>query len=110
MQVRTWWQRLCLRPADGLIPLDADHSDRDNAEEIPEFVASFITWHDGSFDDLIEDVAYDQISCVTFLSIPTGQIYAPYGGVADLFLDTFERRDELSKRWEGWLSGHRAGL
>lgn len=69
-----------------------------------------MTWTAGRFDGLIKAVADDQDRNILFVSLETGEAYAPYDGGADLFLNSTARRDEMKQRYSQWLSKHPQGL
>jgi hypothetical protein len=72
--------------------------------------ASPIHWSTNSWDELIRDVADENIASVVLYNPTSGEVYAPYDGGADVFVATPHRAAELGKRWAQWLSSHPSGL
>jgi hypothetical protein len=69
-----------------------------------------LQWRNGGWNGLIRDVADDRLGSVVLLNPASGEIYAPYDGGADVFLNNAQRTTELRDRWAPWLSKHPRGL
>jgi len=110
-----WWSRHDFKMLDEQFPLYEGHPDRDlddpeDREADIRFAIAPTQWNSGKFDDLIRAVADDETESVTFLSLTTGQVYAPYDGGADLFFQTEGDEQECRSEWHAWLSDHPCGL
>jgi len=69
-----------------------------------------VEWCAGGLDALIRAVADDRTGPVALFSPATGEVYAPYDGGADLIVSTEDRKAQLRKRWQAWLSDRPDGL
>ncbi len=69
-----------------------------------------IKWRQDLFNDLVLDIAYDQIDRVMFMTIDSGNIYAPYDGGADLFVKDSAKYQDCKEGFGKWLSPHDEGL
>ena len=67
-------------------------------------------WRSGCIDELLRDIADDEVAGVLITDIQMQRIHHPYDGGADVFLTTSEERDRLRARHADWLSSHPAGL
>lgn len=64
---------------------------------------SRVLWYPGAWDSLLRDVAKHKVNAAVLLNPKSGEIYAPYDGGADLFLNSPERAADLRRRWASWL-------
>lgn len=67
-------------------------------------------WQLGCIDDLLRDVADDEVTDVLITDTRMERIHHPYDGGADAFLTTPAERDRLRDRHVDWLSSHPSGL
>ena len=68
-----------------------------------------LMWATNKFDHIIRSVADEEVTNVMFVSLETGESYAPYDGGADLFLSSSSRRNLLKAKYKDWLSAHPEG-
>ena len=73
-------------------------------------LATRTRWQSGKFDDILRLVANDKVCYISWMNTQTGEMFAPYDGGADLFLNSTTRRDMLKSRFEDWLSKHPQGF
>ena len=66
--------------------------------------AAQTVWRPRRFDAILRLVADDVVRYVLWMNIESGEIFAPYDGGADLFLNSTLRRDELREQFKDWLS------
>ena len=81
----------------------------DDSAQITLF-AALISWQHRRFDAVLRLVADDVVRYVSWMNLESGEIFAPYDGGADLFLNSEERRDKLHEKYKEWLSKHPQGL
>ncbi|MGW0908680.1 DUF3885 domain-containing protein [Streptomyces sp. NPDC002853] len=67
-------------------------------------------WRHGCIDELLRNVADEEVGGVLITDTQMRRIHHPYDGGADVFLPTSEERDEMRDRHADWLSGHPSGL
>ena len=67
-------------------------------------LAAQTVWRPHQFDAALRLVADDVVRYVSWMNIESGEIFAPYDGGADLFLNSTERRDEVRDLYSDWLS------
>lgn len=95
-----------------LTPTDAwgRIQDDDDPPAFFEFAVADVVWASHAFDAVIRAVADERQYGLLFFSRVTHQVYAPYDGGADLFLETTQQRAELGAMWSDWLSPRADGL
>ncbi len=71
---------------------------------------ALVVWSSNQFDNIIKAVADGNEANILFVSLETGEAYAPYDGGADLFLISSERQSQLKQQFRQWLSKHPQGL
>jgi hypothetical protein len=99
-----WAKRIGLTETS-LVVFDLSESDE------PLMVGGcWFQWCNGGWNDLIREVADDRLSSVVLLNPTSGEIYAPYDGGADVFLNSAQRATELRDCWTPLLSKHPMGL
>ncbi len=69
-----------------------------------------VTWEPHQFDPILRYIANDEICYGSWMNLKSGEIFAPYDGGANLFLNSTQRRDELRTRNSAWLSCHPEGF
>jgi hypothetical protein len=67
------------------------------------------TWQPKKFDNVLSDVADDNLHAF-FISIEKKFIIAPYDGGIDVILDNVETRDHYKSKYKSWLSARPDGL
>lgn len=67
-------------------------------------------WSEIIFNQIVLDVANENISSVTFFCQSSGNVYAPYDGGADLFFPKNEKLIQLKKQFSSWLSKRKDSL
>ena len=73
----------------------------------PIFCTDF--WQNGKFNDILKDIAEDQLRAF-FISINKECIIAPYDGGVDLIFKDSDIRDRYKLRYQDWLSEREDGL
>lgn len=68
-----------------------------------------VDWSPGEFDDVIRQVADDEMRFLLFFSLETENAYAPYDGGADLFFGHISEMHGFKQRYVNWLSKHPTG-
>lgn len=81
----------------------------DEDAEITQF-ATQTWWQTQKFDAILRLVANDEVRYISWMNVQSGEIFAPYDGGADLFLNSQARRDEFRARYTDWLSKHPEGF
>lgn len=69
-----------------------------------------VRWMSNHFDALIRTVADNREPRLLVVEENRSRIYAPYGGGADLILESTQARDMLRIKYADWLSSHPLGL
>lgn len=67
-------------------------------------------WELKRYEVVLRAVANDEVRATSWMSIETGEIFAPYDGGFDLFLATAQRHETLRTRHKEWLSKHAQGF
>jgi hypothetical protein len=67
------------------------------------------TWQPKKFDNILRDIAEDQLKAM-FISIERKFIIAPYDGGIDIVLDNKATRDHYKVKYKTWLSTRPDGL
>ena len=67
-------------------------------------------WSPHSIDDLLRQVAEEEIANVIIVGFERSILYLPYDGGADIILKTKALRDEMKEKFSSWLSTHPLGL
>ncbi len=67
------------------------------------------TWQSGKFDNLLRDIADDQLKAF-FVSIENHCIVAPYDGGIDFILKDNETMKAYKEKYKDWLSAREDGL
>lgn len=68
-----------------------------------------VEWSPGKFDEIIRQVADDEMRFLLFFSLETKNAYAPYDGGADLFFNHIPAMHAFKQRYTHWLSNHPSG-
>lgn len=67
------------------------------------------TWQPNKFDDLLKDIANDELRAF-FVSIQNNCIVAPYDGGIDFIVRDPQTKEVLKKKYSEWLSDRDDGL
>ena len=73
----------------------------------PIFCTEF--WQNGKFNDVLKDIAEDQLRAF-FISIDKECIIAPYDGGIDILLRDTDTRDKCKLKYKDWLSEREDGM
>jgi hypothetical protein len=79
------------------------------AGEVFRPIFSEQTWQAGKFDNLLTDIADDQLKAF-FVSIENNCIVAPYDGGMDIILQDTQTKDRYKAKYNDWLSAREDGL
>ena len=82
----------------------------DDGVETPLYAAEVKSWSPGHYDELIRSVAHDELPAVIFMNPKTGNIYAPYDGGADIFIEESKLRKRIQSQFAMWASQFEGGL
>ena len=67
-------------------------------------------WETGRFDEVLLDIAEDQLPPTLWMSASDGAVFAPYDGGVDLFVPTVQAVSDLKRTYADWLSPYPGGL
>lgn len=82
-------------------------------DEDPYYLMTFgakFDWDEEIFQQIILDVAKENISNISFFSQETRGVFSPYDGGADLFYFEAEKKEQARKNFKTWLSTREDGL
>ena len=74
------------------------------------FAASIGCWCPNTHDQLLIKIADDETSQVLFLNSETGNIYDPYDGGADVYIQSGRLRSAYKKQYSKWKSTDASGM
>ena len=66
-------------------------------------------WKKDSRNEILKAIADDEIRAILICS-SRNCIIAPYDGGVDIIVDTYEKRDELKKKYKKWFSERKDGM
>jgi len=66
-------------------------------------------WQKGKYDNVLRDIANDEVR-VSFVSVDSDTIVAPYDGGVDLILKDSQTRDSYKIKYRAWLSSREDGF
>lgn len=74
------------------------------------FFMTNVNWKEKPVDDLLKQVADEEIRDVLFVGVNQTCVYCPYDGGADIFMKDDSKRNLLRNKYSAWLSQHPLGL
>lgn len=72
--------------------------------------AGRVQFENSKFNGLLGDIAADKAFRTLWLSPASGQVFAPYDGGFDIFLESSEAASEMRAKHQAWLSLRADGL
>ena len=82
-----------------------------NSDDVEtDIYSTEIKWKSQRYDSYIKCVAIEKCSSSIFYSQSSGDIYAPYDGGADVFIQSPTKRKFLKRKYKKWFSFHSSGM
>ncbi|MCB9229216.1 MAG: hypothetical protein H6618_06355 [Deltaproteobacteria bacterium] len=90
-----------------------EYKDVSEDDEDPYYLITFgakFDWDEELFQQIILDVAKENISYISFYSKETKGVFSPYDGGADLFYLEPSKREQAQVKFKKWISPREDGL
>ena len=91
------------------IDLHKLNSDEYEQGQVYKPMFSKAIWSKDNFDDILRDIAQDNVR-VFFMSVDNDTIVAPYDGGVDFVLKDTKTKDNYKNKYRDWLSDRDDGL